>query len=627
MPLTIAALILGCVIPLVTADDALLQAEQAAFQRAVLSASPSLVTIETIGGFDKLGDVRLNTGATTGTIIGRDGWIMSSAFNLAGEPQAIFVTLDDGRRVSATRVATDEVRQLVLLKANATDLVSITSARPEAAKVGRWAIAVGRTYGATPNISVGVVSALGRIGELAIQTDAKVSPVNYGGPLLDIQGEALGLLVPMSPKTTSGGDALAGIEWYDSGIGFAVPMVDVIESARRLRNGDDLVRGRLGIAFVGTGLLDEPAEVKSVHPLGPADQAGVQPGDVVTALNDSPVDGLRVLKLKLAGLYSGEQVSLSIRRGEETVKTSFELAAELPAYEFAWLGVVADQTETGAVIRSVANDGPSAGKIQAGDIVAKVAGQKTPTPKAAQLAMQGQRPDNEIKIEVVRDGEPLEVTVTPTLLPAEVPDDVAFPKLSDDPVADEERVGRWTGEVLDGAVTFWAYTPPAAASGQRAGLVIWIADGSNALLPVVRAECHARNIALLVPSPAADDWTPGDSAAVEAAVAEVTKELKLDARRIAIVASGSAAPLALTLAQKENSLFAGVVLRDPKLVSPPTAVDPDHRLVWGIIGEEGTKAEAIARFLAKARHPVSLLPDPFESGDTLVRWVDWLGRL
>src|SRR5256885_2038084 len=80
--------------------------------------------------------------------------------------------------------------------------------------------ALGVDENAPPSVSVGIVSALGRMYGKAVQTDAKVSPVNYGGPLVGIDGRVQGVLVPASPRGDS--DA-AGVEWYDSGIGFAIP--------------------------------------------------------------------------------------------------------------------------------------------------------------------------------------------------------------------------------------------------------------------------------------------------------------------------------------------------------------------------------------------------------------------
>ena len=116
---------------------------------------------------------------------------------------------------------------LVLLKVEAEPKLPVPESVPSAEmRVGQWALAVGRTFEASrPNVSVGIVSALGRIWGKAIQTDAKISPNNYGGPLVDISGRVLGVLVPMSPD---GSGEMAGVEWYDSGIGFAIPLEGVL---------------------------------------------------------------------------------------------------------------------------------------------------------------------------------------------------------------------------------------------------------------------------------------------------------------------------------------------------------------------------------------------------------------
>src|SRR5207247_3663098 len=95
--------------------------------------------------------------------------------------------------------ARDNSRMLVLLKVNTSEKITPPIPAPKSEMtVGQWAIAVGRTYDQPlPNVSVGVLSATGRIWSTAVQTDAKISPANYGGPLIDIQGRVLGILVPL----------------------------------------------------------------------------------------------------------------------------------------------------------------------------------------------------------------------------------------------------------------------------------------------------------------------------------------------------------------------------------------------------------------------------------------------
>ncbi len=125
---------------------------------------------------------------------------------------------------------------LVLLKVAADEALPVPTWVPrQELAVGQWTIAVGRTYpGSFPNVSVGILSAINRVWGKAVQTDAKVSPSNYGGPLIDIRGRVIGVLVPLSPQQEG---EFAGAEWYDSGIGFAVPLADIWAASRHDETG------------------------------------------------------------------------------------------------------------------------------------------------------------------------------------------------------------------------------------------------------------------------------------------------------------------------------------------------------------------------------------------------------
>ena len=193
---------------------------------AVNRVADSVVRIETVGGLEKVDKVLVGTGPTTGVVVDPDGLIISSAFNFIQKPTSILVTLPGGKRLAAEIVARDYSRKVVLLKVDVEEPLKVPTAIPrDEMQVGQWTIAVGRTFGDEyPNVSVGVLSATNRIWGRAVQTDCKVSPANYGGPLIDIQGRVFGILLPLSPQGTS---ETAGSEWYDSGIGFCVPLVDV----------------------------------------------------------------------------------------------------------------------------------------------------------------------------------------------------------------------------------------------------------------------------------------------------------------------------------------------------------------------------------------------------------------
>ncbi|MCA9033279.1 MAG: trypsin-like peptidase domain-containing protein, partial [Planctomycetaceae bacterium] len=219
--------------------------EETSFQQAVAAVDPSVVRIETVGGVDLVGEVLTAAGPTTGVVVSADGFIITSRFNFISKPTSIVVTLADGTKLPAQIVGDDMSRMLTLLKVDASGLSPIQPAPVESSRIGSWALAVGRTFELEfPNLSVGIVSAVERLNGRAIQTDAKVSPLNYGGPLVDLAGRALGVLVPLSPQQK---DETAGVEWYDGGIGFAVPMADIYRVLPRLQAGETLKQGLIGI--------------------------------------------------------------------------------------------------------------------------------------------------------------------------------------------------------------------------------------------------------------------------------------------------------------------------------------------------------------------------------------------
>ena len=197
---------LTCCAALLAAASALAQeletAEEKAIKAAVAEAAASVVRIETVGGLEKVGRSMVGTGPTTGLVVSEDGFVVSSAFNFVQQPTSILVTVPGGEeRLPAEIVARDRSRALVLLKINPQQPLKVPQAVPrEELVVGQWTIALGRTFSAEGvSMSAGVLSAAHRIWGKAIQTDAKVSPANYGGPLVDIRGRVIGVLVPMSP--------------------------------------------------------------------------------------------------------------------------------------------------------------------------------------------------------------------------------------------------------------------------------------------------------------------------------------------------------------------------------------------------------------------------------------------
>ena len=203
------------------------------------------------------------------------------------QPASILVTFASGEQAPAELVAKDHSRMLVLLKARGVSGLTVPELVPaDEIRVGEWAIAVGRTFRADrPNIAVGIVSAVDRMFGKVIQTDASVSTANYGGPLVDIRGRVLGVLVPIAPQSTS---EVAGVEWYDSGIGFAVPLASIGPALERMKTGKDQYAGVMGIGLAPENPHGSPAVLATVLASSPAGKAGLKKGDPIVEIDGSP---------------------------------------------------------------------------------------------------------------------------------------------------------------------------------------------------------------------------------------------------------------------------------------------------------------------------------------------------
>ncbi|MCH7993343.1 MAG: trypsin-like peptidase domain-containing protein [Planctomycetes bacterium] len=326
----------------------LLRATQDVFRDVAQRVRPFLVKIETVGGSQPPARILpteededatplerdpnlfrdapgsrfvVSDGPTTGLVYRSDGYILTSSFNFVREPILISVTLGDGRRLAADLIARDQVRKIALLKVDATDLPVPQWLAPGHVRVGQWAIALGLGFGGDrPSVTIGIVSALQRMKHNAIQTDAKLSPANYGGPLCDIHGRIIGLCVPMAQRPGE----LAGVEMYDSGIGFAVPKNRVDAIAEYLMTGRSFYRGWLGMQSDPHG--SGGAKIAKIASPSPLEEAGVQVGDVIVRAEGKPIRNLGQLVQAIYMLPAGETVHLGLERGGEAYGVLVTLA-------------------------------------------------------------------------------------------------------------------------------------------------------------------------------------------------------------------------------------------------------------------------------------------------------------
>ena len=374
---TLLAFILGLVATTCHAQDAnqLLADEQSAFRAAASAAAPAVVQIETFGGLERVGRELISDGPTTGTIVHQDGWIISSLYSFRQQPSSILVALPDGSRAAARIVARDHSRELVLLKVETkSELPTALPCPPNEVTVGQWVLGLGRTFQRDAvSQSVGIISALDRAYGKAVQTDAKVSPVNYGGPLVDLQGRTIGILAPISPGAILEGDSS---QLYDSGIGFAVPLVDILKRLPDMQSGKDIRSGKLGIVVSDQNELAGPVKVAGAAPGSPAAKAGLKPGDTITSALGRKVELLAHLRHALGPSDAGTEFQFTVRRKGQPVDLKCTLVEQVPTYRLRYLGIEAENLQAGGVrILKVLPKSPAADAKLEKDMVIVQAGE------------------------------------------------------------------------------------------------------------------------------------------------------------------------------------------------------------------------------------------------------------
>lgn len=659
--------------------DELAELEQHALHAAVERVADSVVQIRTVGGLDRIDDRQLDQGPTTGLIVAADGHIVASAYGFAQQPASILVLLPGGEQRPARLVGRDHNRMLVLLKVDADEPLPVPEAAPLAeVRPGDWAVAVGRTYSADEvSMSVGVVSALGRMHGRALQTDANVSAANYGGPLVDVHGRVLGVLAPMSPQT--GADqpsALAGAEFYDSGIGFAVPLAHVNAVLDRWQRQGDLHRGLLGVSLKPGNPHATPPIITAVWPRSPAAAAGWRAGDRIIAVDDAPIRSQTELRLKLTPRYAGDTFEATVRRGKSaaavTLVADVTLAEKLPAYRHAFLGVLParadDQTTTGAeagdesekndgadaqqndsgvAVRAVWPDSPAdrAG-MRPGDRVTRLGKENAASIAAAITAMNAHSAGDSLAVEVQRAGEQLQLDVELAELPRDILASSDFP--DEDAPADPAPAQLELEELKlpESKQTARFVQPPPA--GPPPGLVVWLGDGTEeaarALAESWQRSLRRHRFMLLMPEPgdAARGWTSDDMEHLVRLLQTAVSRFSVDPRRVVIVGEAKAGQLAYALAFESRQAVRGVVTLDSPL--PRTLALPDNnpnvRLAILSIETPDTPLAPLLRQdrdkLAAAGYPVTLLD---RAGETalpgaldaatrakIARWIDALDR-
>jgi len=305
-----------------------------AFRAAAAKVQPSLVRIEGFGGIaagvDGGGYQAPGEGPTTGLVISSDGYVITSTFNFLRKPPIITVVTPDGRRHVAKLLGRDETRKLCVLKVDGVSNWPVPEfASRDELKVGQWVVATGIGFGAgQPALSAGIISATSRISGRAVQTDANLSPANYGGPLIDLAGRVVGICAPLGPQA---GSEAAGAEWYDSGIGFAVPLAGLDSVLAAMKEGQTLQAGFLGVQAEAFGDPPTGAVIKEVVPDSPAAKADLKPEDRILSVGGIEIQDVTHLSSVIRRFLAGDKVAVVIQRGDEKKTLEVVLAVRPPA--------------------------------------------------------------------------------------------------------------------------------------------------------------------------------------------------------------------------------------------------------------------------------------------------------
>ena len=288
-------------------------------QKVAQALLPSVTQVNVAGGGQ--------AGSGTGIIISSDGQILTNdhVVESAADGGSITVAFNDGSNAKAEILGRDPVTDLAVIKADGkSGLKPATLGSSADLRVGQEVVAIGSPFGLESTVTSGIISALNRpVGASstggqdqtvfpAIQTDAAINPGNSGGPLVDLEGRVIGI---NSAIRSGGGPATdAG----SIGLGFAIPIDLAKNVSNQLVKGDKVEHARIGVT-VGPAIANDDitgigAEVKEVTKGSAGDKAGLEKGDIITAVNGDPIVSSNALVASIRGYQPGEKITVTYQR-------------------------------------------------------------------------------------------------------------------------------------------------------------------------------------------------------------------------------------------------------------------------------------------------------------------------
>ncbi|HET9104306.1 MAG TPA: trypsin-like peptidase domain-containing protein [Solirubrobacteraceae bacterium] len=273
------------------------------------------------------GGSQRSKGEGAGVVYNDKGYILTDEHVVSGAISVV-VNFQDGKSYPAKVIGTDPSTDVGVIKVNApaSELHPIPLADSSQAQVGDPVVAIGSPFSLPETTTTGIVSQTGRSITApnnytipnAIQTDAAINPGNSGGPLLDASGHVLGLNDQIETNNTT----VSG-QGSSSGVGFAIPSNTVKLIADKLIGGTKVRHAYVGVSLSSTSA--NGAQIAQITQNSPAVRAGLQPGDVVTAIDGSAITSTDQFIAKIDGYQPGQKVTLTVKRGGQTKQITVTL--------------------------------------------------------------------------------------------------------------------------------------------------------------------------------------------------------------------------------------------------------------------------------------------------------------
>ena len=388
----------------------------------------------------------------SGVILSADGFVLTNAHVIRGGRRIqVRLAPDDaqlegrrsvvkpaGRTLEARIVGADRETDLAVLKIDATGLPFLQLGDSEALRQGQLVMAFGNPLGLESSVSMGVVSSVARQIKsedpmVYIQTDAPINPGNSGGPLIDSEGRVVGINTFILSQ--SGGS---------EGLGFAVPASIAQSVYTQLRKDGHMHRGQIGVyaqtitPVMAAGMKlpqDWGVILGDVEPQGPADRAGLEPGDIVTGLNGKPMENARQFDVNLYGALIGENVTVEflrqgqrravkvpvIERDDDPMRFADKVDPEKNMIQRLGIlavaltpeltGMVSDLRHSYGVVVAMRSTDAAANGLEIGDVIYSVNGTAVKSFEALRSAVDGLKPREPAVLQIQREDKLRFVTI------------------------------------------------------------------------------------------------------------------------------------------------------------------------------------------------------------------------